>query len=316
MQKKSFKPPSMAVKLQGETKSMNTENVAPNREYKDRLFKAIYGRNTEQSKKWRLELYNALNGTNYKNPEDIELTTIENVIYITMKNDVSFLIGDEMNLFEQQSTFNPNMPLRGLMYFAQLYQMNISKRGLDLFGTTLVKIPSPKFVVFYIGDTDCPDVVKFKLSDAFEHKQTNNEFEWTATMLNINLGHNKSLHKNCKSLYAYSKYIDSVKKNLKKMPRQQAIECAVNQAIDEKLLDGFFKDQKMEVMNMSLTEFDQEEYDRNRRREGREEGLIQGERKAKIEAARNALSMNLSVEQVAQITDLPLEEVLALKEQK
>ena len=71
-----------------------------------------------------------------------------------MKNDVSFLIGDEMNLFEQQSTFNPNMPLRGLMYFAQLYQMNISKHGLDLFGKNIVKIPAPKFVVFYIGDAD------------------------------------------------------------------------------------------------------------------------------------------------------------------
>ena len=293
---------------------MNLEILNQNRQYKDRLFKAIFGRDNEQSKKWRLELYNALNGTSYDNPNDIELTTIENVIYITMKNDVSFLIGDEMNLFEQQSTFNPNMPLRGLMYFAQLYQMNISKRGLDLFGKNIVKIPAPKFVVFYIGDADFPDLVKLKLSDAFEHKknnQDNNEFEWTATMLNINLGHNDLLHKNCKSLYAYSKYIDSIKQNLQKMPRQEAIEKAVDEAISEKLLDGFFKDQRMEVMNMSLTEFDQEEYDRNRRREGREEGAHD---KA-IEATTALLKENIAPEIIAKCEKLPLETVLELQKQ-
>ncbi len=93
----------------------------PQREYKDRLFKAIFGRDTEESKRWRLELYNALNGTDYSDPNELKLTTIENFIYITMKNDVSFLLDSQMNLYEQQSTFNPNMPLRGLLYFSQLY---------------------------------------------------------------------------------------------------------------------------------------------------------------------------------------------------
>ncbi len=77
-----------------------------NREYKDRLFKAIFGRDTEESKRWRLDLYNALNGTDYKDPDELKLTTIENVIYITMKNDISFLIGSQMNLYEQR------LPLR------------------------------------------------------------------------------------------------------------------------------------------------------------------------------------------------------------
>ena len=117
--------------------------------FKDRLFKAIFGRNNTQSKQWRLELYNALRGTNYTNPDDLELNTIENVIYLTMRNDISFLVDSQMTLFEQQSTFNPNMPLRGLMYFAQLYQMHLSRQGKTLFRTSLVKIPNPKFIVFY-----------------------------------------------------------------------------------------------------------------------------------------------------------------------
>lgn len=293
--------------------------ITQNRLYKDRLFVTIYGKETEQSKKWRLDLYNALNDSHYTDPDAIELTTIDNIIYITMHNDVSFLIDNQMNLYEQQSTYNPNLPLRGMMYFAQLYQMYLSKRGIDLFRTSLIKIPTPKFIVFYIGDIECPDMVKLKLSDAFYQKGAEHEageFEWTATMLNINIGHNNELHKKCKSLYDYCKYVDTIKQNLKKMSRQEAIENAVDEAIKQKLLGDFFKNQRMEIMNMSLTEFDQEEYDRNRREEGREQGKTEGAHEKAVESARNLLSMNLGTpKQIAQANGLPLEEVLELQKE-
>jgi len=155
----------------------------PKREYKDRLFKAIFGRNTEESKRWRLDLYNALNNTAYTDPDALTLTTIENVIYITMKNDISFLIGSQMNLYEQQSSFNPNMPLRGLMYFAQLYQMYLSSRRENLLSSRLVTIPAPCFIVFYNGDKKLPDVSCQRLSDAFEPAGSGEGFEWTAASL-------------------------------------------------------------------------------------------------------------------------------------
>ena len=155
-----------------------------------------------------------------------------------------------------------------------------------------------------------------KLSDSFlcsGNENNKDEFEWTATMLNINPGHNESLHKSCKSLYDYCSYVSKVKENLqKKMTSYDAVENAVNFAIEHDLLNGFFKSQKAEVLNMSLTEFNQEEYDRNRRREGLEEGLIQGAHDKAIETARNFLAMNLSVEQVAQGTGLSVEEVSQL----
>ena len=155
----------------------------PKREYKDRLFKAIFGRDTEESKRWRLDLYNALNDTAYTDPDALTLTTIENVIYITMKNDISFLIGSQMNLYEQQSSFNPNMPLRGLMYFAQLYQMYLSSRRENLLSSRLVTIPAPCFIVFYNGDKKLPDVSCQRLSDAFEPAGSTEGFEWTAASL-------------------------------------------------------------------------------------------------------------------------------------
>ena len=100
-----------------------------NRQYQDRLFKAIFGR--EEHKDWLLSLYNALNGSSYTDPSDIEINTIEGIIYVTMKNDISFLIDSQLNLYEQQSSYNPNMPLRGLMYFAELYQKHLTELPLE-----------------------------------------------------------------------------------------------------------------------------------------------------------------------------------------
>ncbi len=278
----------------------------PERKYKDRLFKIIFGRDSEQSKGWRLELYNALNGTSYTDPNALSLNTIENVIYLTMRNDVSFLIDSQMTLYEQQSTFNPNMPLRGLMYFAQLYQMHLNKQEKDLFRSTLVKIPNPQFVVFYNGTSEKPDKVFLKLSDSFEIADSSGAFVWTATMININKNHNSTLQKKCKPLYDYIQYVSRIAENKKNgMSAKEAVRDAVDWAIREKLLDGFFKQQKEEVLCMSLTEFDEEIAIRGWREDGIEEGRLQ---KA-IEDAIELLKEGDSPEKIARCIGLPIEKV-------
>ena len=90
-----------------------------NRQYRDRLFKFIFG--NPEHKEWTLSLYNAMNGTNYTNPDSIQLTTVEDAVYMGMKNDTSFLITETMNFWEQQSTFNPNLPMRILIYAGMVY---------------------------------------------------------------------------------------------------------------------------------------------------------------------------------------------------
>ena len=285
-----------------------------NRQYQDRLFKAIFGR--EEHKDWLLSLYNALNGSSYTDPSAIEINTIEGIIYVTMKNDISFLIDSQINLYEQQSSYNPNMPLRGLMYFAELYQKHLTKQDRDLFTTALVKIPTPNFVVFYNGSRDMPDVTKLRLSEAFEIPAENGDFEWTATMLNINAGRNKTLLQKCKPLYHYSCYVDRVKSNVRSgMTKEKAVSEAVNFAIRNDFLDGYFKIQKAEVLNMSLTEFDQEAYDRHRFNEGKEAGIAEGKRKNALQNARNFIRMGIPLEQIAKGTELPLETVLHLQEE-
>ena len=290
-----------------------------NRQYQDRLFKAIFGR--EEHKDWLLSLYNALNGSSYTDQSDIEINTIEGIIYVTMKNDISFLIDSQLNLYEQQSSYNPNMPLRGLMYFAELYQKHLTKQDRDLFTTALVKIPTPNFVVFYNGSRNMPDVTKLYLSDAFEIPAESGDFEWTATMLNINAGRNKTLLQKCKPLYYYSCYVDRVKTNVRSgMTKENAVSEAVNFAIQNDFLDGYFKMQKAEVLNMSLTEFDQEAYDRHRFNEGKEAGIAEGkavgiaegERKNALQNARNFKHKNIPVDIIAECTGLSVEQVNAL----
>ena len=225
------------------------------------------------------------------------------------------------------------MPLRGLMYFAELYQKHLTKQDRDLFTTALVKIPTPNFVVFYNGSRNMPDVTKLRLSEAFEVPENSGDFEWTATMLNINSGRNKTLLQKCKPLYHYSCYVDRVKSNVRSgMTKENAVSEAVNFAIQNDFLDGYFKIQKAEVLNMSLTEFDQEAYDRHRFNEGKEVGIAEGKavgiaigiaegkevgiaegkRDAALQNARNFKYKNIPVDIIAECTGLSVEQVNAL----
>lgn len=279
-----------------------------NAKYKDSLFRRVFGSEDKRSARWRLELYNALSGKNHTNPDDLEITTLENVIYIKIKNDVSFLVDSQMNLWEHQSTLNPNMPLRGLLYFSVLYQKHLLNTKEALFTTKLVKIPSPQYVVFYNGNDDTADVSKLRLSDAFIDFDSKGDFEWTAMMININRNHNARLHKSCKSLYDYSVFIDRIKSNIKNgMENEAAIDEAIDWAVKENLLEGLIKEQRAEVRMDLLTEFDQEQYDRIRRREGFEAGEQQ---KAINDAITLIKKYKVTPEEASKDMNAPLELVL------
>ena len=291
----------------------------PKRTYRDTLFRTIFGGKDDRSKRWLLSLYNALSGKNHTNIEDLEITTLEDVIYVSMKNDLSFLIHSQMCLYEHQSTVNPNMPLRGLLYFSQLYQQYIDKHKKNLYGSVLVKIPAPQFIVFYNGDTEQADLVKYRLSDAFitdEQVSKGADFEWTATVININKNHNESLSKNCEPLYYYCEFVNQVKENLSQgMTFDSAVNEAVDYAIKGDFLEGFFREKRMKILDDIYTEFDQESYDETLRNDGRIEGIKIGARETAIANAKNLLKLGVSSETVAQGCSLPLEQVLTLKEE-
>ena len=135
------------------------------RKYKDILFRFVF-REPEEL----LQLYNAMNQTDYTDPKDLIITTMEDVVYIGMKNDLSFLIANEMNLYEHQSTLNRNMPLRGLLYLARMYESYIETHKLNRYQKSLIPLPFPRFIVFYNGEEDVAEELYMRLSDAFEKK--------------------------------------------------------------------------------------------------------------------------------------------------
>lgn len=143
-----------------------------------------------------LSLYNAVNGTNYTNAEDLVVNTLENAIYMNMKNDMSFIFDFFLNLYEHQSTFNPNMPLRNLFYLSRLLQVLVEDK--NLYGRRPVKIPTPRFVVFYNGTEEASERQVLRLSEAFEKPMEEPEVELCVTVLNINPGNNRALMESCR----------------------------------------------------------------------------------------------------------------------
>ena len=290
--------------------------TSTNREYKDRLFKAIFGRDTEESKRWRLDLYNALNDSHYTDPDALQLNTIENVIYITMHNDVSFLIDDQICLYEQQSSMNQNMPLRGLLYFSQLYQKYLAENKKDPNRGGMIRIPTPKFIVFYNGPGETPDEFEMHLSDAFKSPDKSGDYEWTVHVKNINENRCEGLQKKCKALYDYSRFVAKVRENAQRgLSDSEAIENAVDEAVKEGLLNGFFRRQKAEVIGMILEEFNEELYKQNVREdgylegydEGLGDGIDRGQRQKAIETAKNMLDDGMDIYKIAKYVGIPAE---------
>ena len=241
-----------------------------NRQYKDRLWRMIFN-----NKEDLLQLYNAINHTDYQNPDDLEVNTLEDVLYLSMKNDVSFLVGGTMNLYEHQSTFNPNMPLRGVFYFSRVYEGYVADNNLMIYHEKRVRLPKPKYIVFYNGTKNQPDSMKLKLSDCFEN--TDNEapcLECTATMLNINYGHNQELMKHCRKLEEYSIFVQCVREYIQSEPSvENALEKAIDTCIHQDVLADFLKKHRAEVLEMILTTYNKKLHEKTLRREGRDEGI-------------------------------------------
>ena len=248
------------------------ESVTINRTYKDRLFKIIFG-----GKKELLSLYNALTGKNYQNPDELEINTIDDVIYMHLKNDMSFILDDWQNLFEQQSTFNPNQPLRGFFYFADLYKVKYF--GKKIYSTRLLKIPTPQYIVFYNGTTNMPDKKELRLSDAFQQPTTQPDIEVVAHMLNINYGHNKELMERCRKLKEYAQFIDIIRHYLKEnehWSNEQAISKAIDDCIQNNILRDILQKERLRVMASILSEFDEVGYKEMIRQEAYEDAYEEG----------------------------------------
>lgn len=246
-----------------------------NFKFKDRLFRMIF-----REKKELLSLYNAMNGTDYENPDELEILTIEDAVYMGMKNDVAFLIEDYLNLYEAQSTLNPNMPLRGLFYFSSLYQGYVAEHHLDIYSGVRLKLPVPKYIVFYNGTEREEERWLERLSDSFICTDDGEmALECTALVLNINYGHNKELMEKCRKLYEYSYFVEEVRKGLRMGKKlSAAVDGATEYCIRAGVLSDFLRRHRAEVKNVILAEYDEELHIKSEKKLSYEEGVLAGEK--------------------------------------
>lgn len=254
------------------------------RNYKDTLFRMLF-----KEKENLLSLYNAFNGTAYMNAEELEITTLENAVYMNYKNDVSFVFGYELMLYEHQSTMNLNMPLRNLIYVAKVLQGRVKDE--KLYGKTLIRLPAPRFVVFYNGVDFQPEKQELRLSDAFVEKQEEPELELKVTVYNINEGNNGELMEACHLLKEYAQYVQLVRKYAREQSFPEAVERAVDECIKNGILEEFLSKNRAEAIEMCIFEFDEEKYIAGEREDAYQNGFEEGHKEGREEGQKRLLRL-------------------------
>lgn len=273
------------------------KKIRLNRRHKDRLFRYLF-----RDKKYLLELYNALHDSNYEDPEELEVVTMEDVIFMKMKNDLSFIIGNSLNLYEHQSTWNPNMPLRGLLYFTQQYEGLLGAGNSNLYGSKRIELPTPEYIIFYNGSGMEEDKRMLYLSDSFSMGRGSGALECTCQVINVKRGHNKELMDKCHRLWEYSEFVSEIETNIQLgLGRDEAVQLAIEHCIEQEILTDILRTEKSEVLRMIfLTEYDEKKHLRHTFEEGREEGIRQGRDEKLLEQVRKKLSRGKSPEEIAE----------------
>ena len=297
-----------------ETKGKDKQLVA-NRRYKDTVFRMLFSK-----KENLLSLYNAVTGREYEDAADLQIVTLENAIYMGMKNDLAFILEMNIYLYEHQSTLNPNIPLRDLFYISIEYQKYINNRSL--YSSTLQKIPAPKFMVFYNGTDEVEDLVELKLSSAYEHLSGEPDLELKVLMLNVNEGHNKELMEHCRLLQEYARYVAKVREYAVRMDLNDAVECAIEACIKEGVLVDFLRENRSEVKMLSILEYD-EEWEKKKLRKaeyeagveaGREDGIETGRKRTIVTKVCKKLQKGCSVEETAEMLEEDTETIREIYE--
>ena len=282
-----------------------------NQKYKDTVFRMLFS-----DKKNLLSLYNAINRTEYDDPEKLQTVTLENAIYMGMKNDLAFIIDMNLFLYEHQSTYNPNIPLRDLFYISAEYQKLVDRKSL--YSSSLQKIPAPYFIVFYNGTEKQEEYWENSLSDAYENLNGEPKLELKVITLNINEGHNRELLEQCQTLREYAQYVTKVRKYAKEMNLDEAVERTVNECIQEGILKDFLRANRNEVIAMSIFEYDKEEEEKKLRKAEYEAGIQvgrqEGRQETKKEIALQMLKAGVPGEEIVRFTGYTVEQLQKIKE--
>lgn len=270
-----------------------------NREYKDSVFTTLFG-----NKEKLIELYNAVQGTDYGLDAELEINTLEGALYTQRQNDISFLLnGRFVVLVEHQSTINENMPVRMLLYAGRLYEKLLNNR--EMYYRSLLPIPAPEFIVLYNGMEPYPGEKTLKLSDAFIGVPHDNTMELKVKVVNVNTGGNQEILSRSETLREYGEFVEKVRQMLKKRPPDEAFTAAIEECIQKGILVSFLKEHGSEVHNMLYREWKLEE--------ALEVSMLEGEKKGEQKKNREIIralhEKGMTIDFIAEVAKLPRDEV-------
>ena len=297
------------------------ETVSDNRNYKDSVFVDLFSTD-EKAKERFLSLYNALHNTNFFNIDILKNIKLDQVIYKSFANDVSYLVENKIIvLAEHQSTINPNMPLRCLEYVSRLYERLFGSK--EKYSRKLLTIPTPEFYVFYNGKDVYSSEATLKLSDAFIEAVEQPNLELIVHVVNINRDTGCLLFTKCEPIKEYSIFVQTVRK-WKEADPLHGFQKAIEECITNNILREYLERKSKEVINMLLAEYNYEEDIAVQRAEeheiafaegieqGRSEGIEQGSHQAKRESARILKQLHCATAMIMQVTGLSAEEIETL----
>ena len=298
-----------------------------NREYKSDVFSMLM-----EYPEYALDVYKALGGRSDAKPSMVEIKTLEKGISLSVRNDAAFIIDTELSLYEHQSTYNPNMPLRSLIYLAEILKPMVKNK--DLYSKRLIKIPKPKFVVFYNGEDNRPEKEIQKLSTAYSHADDSKDsIELTCTVYNINPDKNNDLKKLSYVLDGYMTLVNKVRE-LKSADKdydrenEDVVKEAVEYCIDNHILEEFFRERGSEVIkNMTIDmtfETRQKLFTKEAFEDGKTEGIEEGKALGKTEGKEEGKAMllkamlkdgTITIEKAAEYAEMPVDEFKRLIEE-
>ena len=283
-----------------------------NRKYKDSVFRMLF---SEKDK--LIELYNAIFDTDYTEDDSVDITTIEDVVFKTMKNDISFVMdGKFVLLVEHQSSINNNMCLRDFLYAAEVIRQMIDTN--DLYKEKPVKIPNPKFVVLYNGERHMPPFDEQQLSDNFLNQEPEYSLQLKLDVYNINIDAGSELLEKSPTLKQYSMFVERVREysREKETLTERTMVQIMKDCIRDGILAEFLSKYGTEAVGMMFKELTQEEAMEMSRQDGYdlgvEKGIEQGEATKALEMAKNMKSKNYSVDEISELTGLSAEEIKKL----
>ncbi|MBP3507411.1 MAG: transposase, partial [Lachnospiraceae bacterium] len=269
-----------------------------NREYKSDVFSMLM-----EDPVNALELYNAMNGSAYTDPGMVSMCRLDGGISLSIRNDAAFVLDMMLSIYEHQSTVCPNMPLRNFFYLANIWKKAVKNR--ELLSREHIKLPTPKFAVFYNGEEEQPEQYELKLSDAFERPIEDPELELKCMVYNINSGKNESLKSRCPFLREYMIFVDYVRGYLEEEKDSKDLERAINRAIDrcmeENVLKEFLTERRDEVVKVMTLDYTFERRLELTKRDATANGMVAGEVQKLIQLTCKKYQKGLTVEETAEM---------------